>query len=358
MAFPKSALALACALMLATAAGAWETMRGADPWGWARRGGWLAHCMLDAQCSPSLPWRHYWRRSRPIPPALLRTHSPGRAHHPASAEGGGAPPGSQPVRRRSSPLAGRRRARGGAVFTGVPFLTRICLPLAPPCLPAVAQTLPTVADVKDTVMGAADTAMGAVEGAAGAVSGAVSGAVDDVTSAVEDVKGGKEHTWDTLLDLISTKNNTSIIEQAVEVAAESGLINDLAAALNDTTTGAPRWLARNIFRTYARICLPDSTGPALPGTFCAHLCSARPAHPRSPPPDSPPAPRPAVATVFLPRDEELGADMAAVESLLADPVRLCVESPVKEGTAWAGVHGPPVPRLRSAPPSCPPPCGG
>ena len=101
-------------------------------------------------------------------------------------------------------------------------------------------------------------------GAKDAVAGAVAGAKDAVASAVEEVKGDKEHTYATILDLIQRKNNTSIIEEAFNAAIDSGLIADLAAAANTSTT---------------------------------------------------------VATVFLPRDEELELDTATVEALLADPVR-------------------------------------
>lgn len=58
---------------------------------------------------------------------------------------------------------------------------------------------------------------------------------------------------------------------------------------------------------------------------------------------------PAVATVFLPRDEELGADMAAVEGLLADEVRR-----VKRGHGRLGACAPAAP----GPPSCPLARGG
>lgn len=93
-----------------------------------------------------------------------------------------------------------------------------------------------LSSIGSTVVGAVDT-----------VTTTVGTAVADAKAAVSSATGSAKHEWDSILDLVSTKNNTVAIGNLIEDLVSSGApgVDELAALLNSTSELATVFLPRD-----------------------------------------------------------------------------------------------------------------
>lgn len=93
-----------------------------------------------------------------------------------------------------------------------------CLTAARPCNPWHAEALPSLGDI---AQGASDAASAVVDAASSAVAAAAD-AVDGALSAADEAGS---RAWDSVVDLIDSKNDTERLWDAVQAAADAGALD-------------------------------------------------------------------------------------------------------------------------------------